>query len=517
MANSNLSGALCGMTYTKACDLLWKPIKNSILESPWYSYLHEKLTYYEEYHGLKLYNVHSNALSYNFRQIFLHPTGPNKRTLRGDTRFLSVLDELGWFPHGEDNDERERASANEVYVALDRSLKTVRAATRRSAKQGYNNLPFAYSLNISSPSSYYDKIMSLFRTYQNARDVYAWKLATWEMNPTFSEDDFGKEYLEDPIKADRDFGANPPKSQTPWIEESEALRPLFEVKNKISYTYKHSISPSGRRQRYAELHGNKSVQTSMPTVMALDAGYSHDSMALCLARLTPKTYKTEQRIEICGLVEVSPLEGDCVLDYSRIGEELIKPLVLNSHVKLVLSDRWQSLKFLSDLEKECGVFTEQISLTGAYFEWIKDCLLTASIEDTPSMVLPKPEKELDEIEINDSTYPECFRLLPSAHLQHQLFSAEVDHRGVVRKSRNVTDDLLRTAVMALYVLSEESWVKWAGLNVIIQSKRAADGVAWKYNGGGFNIQQGSELGTRSNWRKANEIYERKNATLGIKG
>ena len=177
------------MTYTKACDLLWKPIKNLVMESPWYKYLHEKLSYYEEYHGLSLYSLHSNALNYNFRQIFLHPTGPNKRTLRGDTRFLSVLDELGWFPHGEDNDERERASANEVYVALDRSLKTVRASARRLAKQGYSNFPFAYSLNISSPSSYYDKIMSLYRTYRNSREVYAWKLSTWEMNPTFSEND----------------------------------------------------------------------------------------------------------------------------------------------------------------------------------------------------------------------------------------------------------------------------------------------------------------------------------------
>ena len=211
------------------------------------------------------------------------------------------------------------------------------------------------------------------------------------------------------------------------------------------------------------------------------------------------------------------MEGECVLDYARLGEELIKPLVMNSHVNLVLSDRWQSLKFLSDLEKDLGVLTEQLSLTGDYFDWVKDSLLTASSEEVPSMVLPKPEKELDSIEINDATYPECFRLLPAAHLQHQMFSAKVDHRGVVRKSRNVTDDLLRTVVMALYVLSDDEWVNWAGLDILIQSKRAADGVVWKYTGGGFNTHHGSNLGTRSNWRKSNEIYERKNATLGIKG
>ena len=254
--NTILSGTLCGMTFTKACDLLWNPTKNLIQSYPWFSYLHETLDWYGEKKGVELYKFHSNVLNYTFRNLLLHPAGPNKRTLRGDTRFLTVLDELGWFPHGEDNDERERASANEVYVALDRSLKTVRSASRKLLKRGKLDCPSAYSLNISSPSSYYDKIMSLYRTYKGSRQVYVWKLATWEMNPTFSEEDFAKEYLEDPMKADRDFGANPPKSSNPWIGGDEELDKLSRSRNRVKYTYKESHTPSGKRQRYAQLmHG----------------------------------------------------------------------------------------------------------------------------------------------------------------------------------------------------------------------------------------------------------------------
>ena len=136
MSSSILIGTCTALTWAKAQELLYEPISNAIENSRWFQQYFQLLDDYEERTGIELYKFKDTFLSFSHKNLILNTSGPNKRTLRGSTRWLSITDEIGWFPHGDDNDERERASANEVYVSLDRSLKTVRKTGRKLLQSG---------------------------------------------------------------------------------------------------------------------------------------------------------------------------------------------------------------------------------------------------------------------------------------------------------------------------------------------------------------------------------------------
>ena len=469
LSNDTLTANLCGLTFKRASDLLWTPIKRTIEEgSPWFSYLHEKLDYYSEKYYRDLYRIYSIGVRYNFKNIFLHPASPNKRTLRGDTRLLTLVDELGWFPHGEDNDERERASANEVYVALDRSLATVRSSVLDLRKRGYTNIPDALAVNIGSPSSYYDKIMTLYRTFKGSRDVYAWKLPTWKFNPKMPHDApiITKAYHDNPITAERDYGANPPKSKSPYIEDTDQLKKLFKLKNSLKYRFAKSKSTSGHNQRYAHFTGGKiSEYGRLPAVMTLDAGLSNNSFAISLCRLRRTPRKGQPfYIEVCGLAEIIPIPGEMELDYSRIEEHFLIPVIERFNVTLVQADRWQSQKFMSDLERKFDMNTWVWSLSGSDFAWVKENLIAATQSDEPEIIFPKLEMKDGEAEQSSEDYPHNFKLCPASHLMHQLEASEIDGRGVVEKTISSSDDILRAVVQGLSIFLDENCVSYYKLD-----------------------------------------------------
>lgn len=460
MPSSILVGTFVGLTFQKAVELLWQPMTNSMLQCPWFQKLHELLDYYQNKDGRELYSVKHNFIQYNYRSIFLSPSGPNKRTLRGATRILSALDELGWFPHGEDNEYMERASANEVYVALDRSLKTVRTKVNNLIKRkGMANIPMAYSLNISSPSSYWDKIMTLLRTHAGSRDVYTCQLATWEFNPEYTKEDFEKDYRDDPVKAERDFGANPPMAANPWMGNPEAvLNNIGKRHNAIDYRYMGSTSRSGQRQRYAKLTGAR--HDGSPTVIAIDAGYSQNSFAVAVIGAC----EPPQRAKIHALAEVAPKQGESVINYSKMTSQFLVPLVEEFNAKIFIADRWQSVKILSDIEEECLINSFQHTLVSEECDLIRDYLCDET--EMKYITLPKPEVSMDDImdgAIDLNNYPECFRNKPVSHFLYQLQTCTVDQKGVVQKGDHASDDIVRAVCCGLQVVLDDEVVEEFGL------------------------------------------------------
>lgn len=93
MPNSILTGTLVALTFNKAISLLWSPMINSLLNAPFFQQYHECLDYYGEKHGIELYRVKDTFLNYNYKNIFVSPSGPNKRTLRGESRLFHCVDE----------------------------------------------------------------------------------------------------------------------------------------------------------------------------------------------------------------------------------------------------------------------------------------------------------------------------------------------------------------------------------------------------------------------------------------
>lgn len=462
MQNSLLVGTFVGLTFAKAVELLWTPIYNAILGCTWFREYHKMLDHYGKQHGEQLVKLQSNSIQYPYKNIIFSPSGPNKRTLRGPTRIMSLIDEIGWFPHGDENETLERASANEVYTALSRSLKTVQVKANRMVYQDeFAHLPNAYMGCISSPSSYWDKISTLVRSNRSSKDVYTCHLATWQMNPEYKRSDFDKEFAEDPIKARRDFGAQAPMATNPWIGDvsNVVAKCANGRKPKVTYRYQSALNRNGTSERYAEL-GNTRIASDQVAVLAIDAGYTKNSFALALmhAKQEPKL------ADVRAVIEVAP-GTDGPLNYARLGRELIYPLIDTFNVRLVLADRWQSLKLLSDIEldyRDLRVGTMQYSLKPKDFDLIRDYLVEDSCDH-----LRLPPLEVDFADIMDlvdpQNYPECFRYKPGAHLLHQLMSCNVDARGVVEKSNMATDDLVRALCLGLWACSDKGIVKEYGL------------------------------------------------------
>lgn len=465
MSSSILIGTCTALTWAKAQELLYDPISNAIENSKWFQQYFQLLDDYEERTGIELYKFKDTFLSFNHKNLILNTSGPNKRTLRGSTRWLSIIDEIGWFPHGDDSDERERASANEVYVSLDRSLKTVRKSTMKLLKEGYDNIPLAYGCGISSPSSYNDKIMELVRNFKGSKEVLVHQAPTWEMNPLFTKDDFAKEYQDDPIKAERDFGANPPMAENAWISDVKSLDHLLVNRWVIDYQYDHFTNRSGVDMVFGKLRSTKVPPTCPPTVLTIDAGYSNNSFALAI------TANDGRGANVLAVAEIAPKKGITVINYTRTVKQLLYPLIKAFNVQAVGADRWNSLKLLQDIEEDCHVQTFQYSLKPTDFDLVYDYLM----EDLPAIKLPRPEMELGQIFVT-SDYPHGFKYKPNSHLYHQFSTVNVDGRGSVEKGNGYTDDILRAVALGIRTCVLEDTIKKFNLKGATKQTRYAIGA-----------------------------------------
>ena len=424
MSSSILIGTCTALTWAKAQELLYDPISNAIENSKWFQQYFQLLDDYEERTGIELYKFKDTFLSFNHKNLILNTSGPNKRTLRGSTRWLSIIDEIGWFPHGDDSDERERASANEVYVSLDRSLKTVRKSTMKLLKEGYDNIPLAYGCGISSPSSYNDKIMELVRNFKGSKEVLVHQAPTWEMNPLFTKDDFAKEYQDD-----------------------------------------HFTNRSGVDMVFGKLRSTKAPPTCPPTVLTIDAGYSNNSFALAI------TANDGRGANVLAVAEIAPKKGITVINYTRTVKQLLYPLVKAFNVQAVGADRWNSLKLLQDIEEDCHVHTFQYSLKPTDFDLVYDYLM----EDIPAIKLPRPEIDLGQIFVT-SDYPHGFKYKPNSHLYHQFSTVNVDGRGSVEKGNGYTDDILRAVALGIRTCVLEDTIKKYNLKGATKQTRYAIGA-----------------------------------------
>lgn len=465
MSSSILIGTCTALTWAKAQELLYDPISNAIENSKWFQQYFQLLDDYEERTGIELYKFKDTFLSFNHKNLILNTSGPNKRTLRGATRWISVIDEIGWFPHGDDNDERERASANEVYVSLDRSLKTVRKSTMKLLKEGYDSIPLAYGCGISSPSSYNDKIMELVRNFKGSKEVLVHQAPTWEMNPLFTKEDFAKEYQDDPIKAERDFGANPPRAENAWISDVKSLDHLLVNRWVIDYQYDHFTNRSGVDMVFGKLRSTKAPPTCPPTVLTIDAGYSNNSFALAI------TANDGRGANVLAVAEIAPKKGITVINYTRTVKQLLYPLIKAFNVQAVGADRWNSLKLLQDIEEDCHVQTFQYSLKPTDFDLVYDYLM----EDIPAIKLPRPEMDLGQIFVT-SDYPHGFKYKPNSHLYHQFSTVNVDGRGSVEKGNGYTDDILRAVALGIRTCVLEDTIKKFNLRGATKQTRYAIGA-----------------------------------------
>lgn len=476
-----LTCSFVSLTFSKAFALLWEPFTKMLLSSPWYQELFKVLDHYGNRYGQELYRLRKEYITFDHKNLVLKPTHPSWDQLRGETRFRGIIDELGLFPappnlfkiiaeshkdeelanqedeeeeeddgNEEGEDESKRQNADEAHKSLDNSLLTIRTVSEHLLmKEGMDAVPTGMLAGVSSPTSYYDKVMRLIReaqTPEGSAHILASQLPTWEVNPSISRDSRAivNAYARNKVKAERDFGANPPTGSSSYI-------PIATVKNGIfegpPNTHKLMYMHSGDKvwANLVKVHDNWKKSA---TLMTTDAGYSDNSFAVTVWSFDELTGKAHN---ICAL-ELIPTKGRKI-DFNKMYTNVILPLAKDLHSYVLLSDRWNSIdhhhRFMADRPKsKSKLFT----LKRRHFDSM------VKMMERKSYVCPRPELKLSELfEQEVTNYRTMFMNKPAAHLAFQM--ATVRDLGPTRapeKAPGLTDDLFRAWSLGAMSIFNES-------------------------------------------------------------
>lgn len=431
----------CALTFAQVRRNLWDPFQQSLAMSPWFKAYHKMLDHYGEKYGEELYRFKDIYIEYRHRGMQLVPSGPNKRTMRGATRYSAVIDEFGWFPFGDDNQEKEKMSAEEILEAMENSLLTLQNEHERLLMSGNSNIPKPLMSNISSPKELNDMIMKLHKASIGSTSSYTFKLPTWEMNPKISRNSsfIKRKMAQNEQKAMRDFGCEPPMSSMSWITEiKNALGVFDQHKNNVIVRQHRFNSRSGQRQTsgIAEIR----TRSNGGRVLALDAGYVNNSFAFAVMKLQDGLPVVE------ALGEVFP-DAKAPISFPALRDECLLPIVQGCGIQYIVSDRWNSTQMLQEIEAETGAQWYHIQARYPDFEALRERIYDETI------MLPKLEINHEDILIQHDEYPSGFIRKPVAHLLYQMFTVRDFVGKTVEKGSGATDDLFRAVVLGLAALN----------------------------------------------------------------
>lgn len=466
--NQMLHGAFVALTAGQAKDTLYEPFYGYILESPWFKKYHALLDYYQQKYKQTIYKVMDSYIMYRHRNLFVHYAGPDKRVLRGRTRIFASIDEIGWFDNSKDSG-KVKVDASEVYIALERSLLTCRSAEEYQLDLGYDECMSAYFLNISSPSSVRDKICELVRLSDGSTKLLGLHKPTWEMNPNVPQDSpiILEAYRKDPVTAERDYGANPPLSSNPFIRSRSMVMDCMKDtgRNFIKYSQQIFRAKDGGKYRYGTI---QKIKTSTePSIMAIDAGLTNNSFAMVIGT------RQDKNINLDLLVEIMPLPG-IPLHYTMIYEHLILPIIEARNVRVLLADRWNSVKLLQDAETQ----SDRLQIAKSYSVKYSDLWNTkASIESGLLKYPRSDETDVDTIlGFDPDNYPRCFVGRESEHLILQMLTVQDTGKQVI-KGDNLTDDIWRAAVLMEWGLNNPDFDQYMTVDETNKYKAGLIGVS----------------------------------------
>lgn len=368
---------------------------------------------------------------------------PANNILVHNTRIIGALDEVGWFSGKSDG---VMYNAEEVYTALDNSLMTVRAAARKLLKMN-PGLPTAQGIYISSPSSKTDAIMKMVKASKNSRNIYSFHYPTWEFNPEITKEDLADKFATDPIIAERDFGANPPYSISPYLKSPDLLIETFsdKLKNAICLTGKNIVKDSlggnliSPKIKFKWTH-------SFPSVLAVDCGYTNNSFALALMHKV--STDEEFKKVITGLLEIKP--SPFPISFPRIYEDVISKICDNFNVKLIAFDRWESIDFTQRAYEDFDIDAIRYSVTYSNFESLKQDIFSKYIEHPKLEIEHKKLLELEE------SVDSLVGTHPVSHLFLQYLVSK-DTGKTIAKGEDATDDLLRAVCLGNALLDNEEF------------------------------------------------------------
>lgn len=459
MSNAFFEVTFVAVTAGQIKRTLWQAFKEAVAQSPWFTDYIAKLRQVERDKGFDkgtLVKVMDSYIWFGNKQLGCSYAAADMKSLRGSTRVLAAIDELGWFNA---NKEAVRANSDETYAALSNSLRTVRSASDRLWKQGeWKTMP-AIMANISSPSSQYDKMMGLLKEGDRDKRKVCFHLASWEASPLITRESLETEEQNNPVKFWRDFGAVPPLADSPFIESARAIADMA-TPNKPLITWrvkfiKDKIDPLRNRYVAADIIGTFSDSRArmVPRCIAVDCGETQNSFAVGIYHLEPAGGEDggKYNLVVDAIIEAKPekiLEtGEIIPVHFPTMFALVKTLCDRNkglHVKAVLYDRWQSTGQIQEL-RDMKVKAEKYSPKESDFKNLRNLVYGGNLK------MPRWEhKELTDLDV---TNIEEIRKAPYTHMAVQFATVREVGKKIIKPEAG-DDDLFRTTVLASWYMSE---------------------------------------------------------------
>jgi hypothetical protein len=342
--NQTIDISFVATTASQAYKNVFGQFKNLYKKSPWFNKLKNDLISLEQSKYCKndLYIENKNEIHFKHAELRILSLHSNSDSLAGSTRILTIIDELARF----DDAAYSKRSAIEVYRVLKNSLLTIDSAVKRAQEHGVHNLPNVSMICISSPMSKDDKIMSLLKEARENPRKYSIHRTTWEANPNIKQEDLVDAFIQDPIGAARDFGANPPGSLNPFIEDDRIVDMCIDKNRQNSITIKERFFDTVVENHVFNYISadvvNVRYNNLIRYVMHCDPGKNKDSFCIAIG------YLDNDVVIIDGAIELRPIpKGN---NQKLIPRSIHFPSILNIilelnkklRFKFITYDRWNS-------------------------------------------------------------------------------------------------------------------------------------------------------------------------------
>jgi len=343
---------------TQSKDTVFAQLRSRVENSPWFQkYIAYLKSFGRVRRGDFLFRELENRLEFNDKHIVCLSMNSNSLTNVGKTAKFVIFDELAKFKTTEGKD-----SADEVYSSISRATQTF----------GWSG----HVWSISSPLNDDDKIVELAATARKGevKGMLGYVLPTWEFNPSITRASLDREYLKDPILADRDFGCVPPRSHQDFIADPDALkafiyrglRPVFSAQRKVVM----KPSPNGDLKAYVHLDPDFELprERKFSYHGHGDPGHTDDSFCFGVSHL-----EIRQRQDRTTIINYPVVVQDLLLEWKPdpSKQEVVDFLdvketikYIHDHIGLtrVTFDRWNSAMLIQEL-LDFGINAEDLKFT----------------------------------------------------------------------------------------------------------------------------------------------------------
>jgi hypothetical protein len=410
-------------------DTIWAQYSSLRKETEWFKNLDEQM---RELGFFKdgSYNILADEVNNEVCGYKVEGMNSSSATLAGRTRILYVIDELGRF----DTTESKR-SASEIWRVGNHSLKTVRKIVKDK------KLPYWLGslIGIESPISVDDYGMK--KLDSKSENMFKMKFSTWDFNREYEQEDFKEEFEDDYYGATRDYGADPPGSAIPFIEDWELFREFVEDKEIQPHLqfidterYVGEVCYLGKNLSFGTLDLGE-------WFIACDAGKSRDTFAIVGCK---REWTDNGEVRLVHRFSTHILPNASMKRYVDFlcVEGLLEDICKKLRVSRICFDYWQSETVVQSLQRK-GYNVEQYAMSSvrlADFFSFKNASMQGKIK-----ILPRNGSEDGENKLMDSDtrlYWEMKRMERDKNL------TKVDH------NKNSTSDLFECIVNCYRMMTE---------------------------------------------------------------